>query len=815
MTALGLDFRQGLRRLTQHPGVTTLSVLTLALAIGATTAIFSVVYGVLLQPLPYPASNRLMAVAEINHRGTYSRLADPNFDDFQDRNRSLSTMARYASYTASVSGGLEPTRSLVGAVSRDFFKTLGVTPAVGRAFGPDDTHVGAAPVALVSHKYWTLTLGGASDLSSAHLKIEDRIYSVVGVMPAGFAFPANTDVWLPTELDPENTSRTSHNFSAIGRLRDGVTVEDARADLSAIAKDIIRKATTDKGDYLLADATVVPLQDFITGRTGSTLYILLGAVFFLLLVACANVTNLLLSQAAARRRELAVRQALGAGRSRLVRQFIAESLVLLAISAAGGILVASAGVKGLLALAPPDLPRTGDVAMSWPVLAFAIGLAAFVAVGLGIVTALRATAGDQRQPLGESRGQAGSASSMRTGRLIIAGQVAITVVLLVGAALLGRSLMRVLSVDPGYRTAHLLAVDVSLPSAGGADGKARLATFYRDLFDRLRGLPGVDDAAAASNVPMSGGLPDGMFVAMAPEELAKTPDMSVWFQRRDRIGNADFCVASPAYFHALGIPLVRGRLFDDRDQFNQPHVAVISESLAHSRWPGQDPIGRTIEFGNMDGDMRLLTIVGIVGDTREYGLEQPPTPTVYVNLMQRPRATTTVIIRSQADLAALTTATRSVLQSVAPEVPPRFRTFEQIYSASLSARNFNLTLVSVFAGTALLLAVAGIYGVMAYTVTRRRRELGLRLALGARPGQIVRVVFDQGMITTVAGVIVGVIAALALTKLMTSLLFEVTPTDPVAFSAVVVVLCTVAALACYIPARRATLVDPAETLRQE
>jgi putative ABC transport system permease protein len=816
MSAIALDLRQGLRRLAHHPGVTVLAVATLALAIGATTAIFSVVYGVLLQPLPYPASGRLMAVAEINHRGTLSRLADPNFDDFRDRNRTFSSLAKYTSYTVSVSGGTEPTRSVVGAVSRDFFKTMGVGPSIGRPFGGDDTHVGAAPVAIVSHAYWSRYLGGATDLSSAHVRIEDRVYAVVGVMPAGFSFPVNADVWLPSELDAENQSRTSHNFSGIGRLRDGVSVADAAADLSAIARDIVRRATSEHGDYLLADATTLPLQDFITGRTGSTLYILLGAVFFLLLVACANVTNLLLSQAAARRRELAVRQALGAGRARLVRQFIAESLVLLAMSAGAGLLVASLGVKALLALAPPDLPRTGDVAMSWPVLTFAIGLAAMVAVGLGIVTALRATIGDQRQSLGEGRGQAGSASSMRAGRLIIAGQVAITVVLLVGAALLGRSLMRVLSVDPGYRTTNLLAIDVALPSASGADAKGRLATFYGDLFDRLHAIPGVEDVAAASNVPMSGGLPDGMFAVIAPEEMPKSmDDMGAWFQRKDRIGTADFCVASPAYFHALGIPLVRGRLFDEHDQFTQPHVAVISESLARARWPKANPIGRTIEFGNMDGDLRLLTIVGIVGDTREYGLEQPPQPTVYVDLLQRPRSFVTVILRSSGDPAALTSGARDVLHAVAPDVPPRFRTFEQIYSASLGARHFNLTLVTVFAVTALLLAVAGIYGVMAYTVTRRRREIGVRLALGARPGQIVRIIFDQGMTTTVAGVAVGIVAALALTRTMQSLLFGVTPTDPAAFAAVVLVLCAVAAIACYLPARRATLVDPAETLRQE
>ncbi|HKW02936.1 MAG TPA: FtsX-like permease family protein, partial [Vicinamibacterales bacterium] len=507
---------------------------------------------------------------------------------------------------------------------------------------------------------------------------------------------------------------------------------------------------------------------------------------------------------------------LGAGRGRVVRQFIAEAFVLLTLGCSAGLLVAWLGIDALLALAPPDLPRLDEVSLSWPVLAFAMGLSAIVAIGLGFVTAARATRRDPRETLTDaSRGQVG-ASSQRTGRTIVVAQLATTVVLLVGAALLGRSLLQVLSVDPGFRTDGIIAMDLGLPDSEDPGAKARLSAFYADIFEKLRAIPGVEDVAAANAVPMDGGLPDGLFTVITPQEApSKMEDVRRLFQQKERTGTADFCAASPAYFHALGIPLVRGRLFDDRDQLGQPHVAVINQALARSRWPNEDPIGRTIEFGNMDGDLHPLTIVGIVGDTHEYGLEQAPRPTMYVNLMQRPRFSTTVVLRTGADVGTVTAAARRVLHDVAPDVPPRFRTFAQIYAASLGARRFNLTLVGVFAATALILAVAGIYGVMAYNVARRRREIGVRIALGATTGDVLRNILGQGLVTITIGVVAGVLGALALTRWLQSMLFGVTPTDPVAFAAVVAVLVVVATLACYVPARRGTRINPVEALRQE
>ena len=812
--AIPAALRHAIRVHTKNPGTTTIAVLTLALAIGATTAIFSVVYGVLLRPLPYPDPDRLMAIWEINHRGTYSRLADPNFADFRDRSRSFSSIAKFTSYITSIVGGPEPTRTTIAAVSKEFFTVLAVQPSIGRTFTPDDARVGADPVAIVSHRYWVQSMGSTSTLTNVHLRVEDRLYSVVGVMPAGFQFPANVDLWMPAELDPEHTSRTSHNYQAIGRLRDNITAARASAEISGLARAIVR-SSPEQGEYLMVDATAVALRTSLTGRVGSTLYVMLGAVFFLLLVACANVTNLLLAQAAARQRELAIRHALGAGSRRLAGQFVMEALVLLMTSYAAGLLIAWLGVNALLSLAPANLPRLDDVSMNGAVLVFGMGLSAVTALVLGLVIAARAARRDPREALVDGARTQTGASGQRIGRILVTAQIAITVVLLIGAALLARSLMRVLSVDPGFRTDGIVAMDLAVPYSEDPMAKARLVPFYADLFDRLRAIPGVEQVAAARAVPLDGGLPDGQFMIIAPRDAPKSmQELVSRFRSGAPVGTADYSAVSPAYFQALGIPLLRGRLFDQHDGTSAPHVAVISESLARSRWAGADPIGATIEFGNMDGDLRPITIVGIVGDTRMYGLDRPARSTIYVNLAQRPSFTTTVVVRSAGDLQPVVAAARRTLREMAPDVPPRTRTFEQIYAASLGERHFNLTLVASFAATALLLAVAGIYGVMSYTVAQRRREIGVRVALGATRGQVFRIVVGEGLITTSMGVLVGVLGALGLTRTVAGLLFGVTPTDPLTFISVIGTLAVVALLACYIPARRAMTVEPIEALRE-
>jgi predicted permease len=818
MESILLDLRYALRVLRRSSGFTALAVLTLALAIGAATAIFSVVYGVLLRPLPYPAPDRIMAIHEVNSKGSWSPLADPNFDDFRDQNRSFQAIAKYSGVISSVSGGSQPTRSAVANVSPDFFRVFRVQPFLGRDLAAADGKQGPAPVALVSYGYWKQYLGSSTDLSQLHLKADNQVFSVIGVLPDGFQFPAATALWLPADLEGESPSRTSHNYDAVARLRDGVTVEQARGDIRAIAQRI-RETSTEKNEYLLKDAAVVPLQESMTGKARSALLILLGAVGFLLLVACANVANLLLAQASARTRELAIRSALGATQARLVRQYLTEALLLSLAGGGLGILAAFAGVATLLSLAPRSLPRLENVSIDGPVLLFALLLSTAVAMGLGAFTALRATSMNVREGLGEGgREQAGSQGGQRVGRVIVAAQIAITLVLVVGAGLLGRSLMKVLEVDPGFRVDKIITMDVSLPWVQWDDqkGKATLAIFYANLIDRLQRIPGVENVGATNVLPMDGELPDGMFMLMTPEELPKTPEgFAPFFEQKERLGTADFNVATADYFKILGIPLVRGRFFNDGDGPDATHVAVISESLARERWPGQDPLGHTIEFGNMDGDLRLLTIVGVVGDVHEYGLDSPPRPTVYVDLFQRPRPAIGVTMLTGADTQAVTSAAREILRELNPEIPARFQTFSQLYSASLGSRRFNLILIAFFGAVALLLAVAGVFGVMAYSVSRRTREIGVRVALGATYHDVVAMIVRQGLRTVFIGVAIGLVGSLALTRTMQSLLFGVSATDPLTFAAVIVLLVVTALLACYIPARRATRVDPVVALRSE
>jgi len=818
------DLRYAARRLGRSLGSSATIIGTLALSIGATTAIFSVVHGVLLRPLPYPDPDRLVAIWEVNQRGTHSRLADPNFDDFRDQNRTFRAMAKYAAVVASVAGPAEPTRTVSAVVSRDFFTVLGVQPVLGRGFAPGDARPGAAPVLLASARYWKEHLGAPPELSAVKLRIEGRIYSVVGVMPERFEFPSKADLWLPCELDPENTSRTSHNYFGIGRLRSGVTVTQAATDLATIATRIVRGAP-EKGEYLMRSATAIPLHASETSKVRAPLYILLGAVGVLLLVGCANAVNLLLAQASARARELAVRSALGAGRGRLVRQFITEALLLSAASGLLGILLARGLLQGLLALAPAELPRLAEVTLSAAVLGFTTALTWAVAVGLGLVTALRATSDAPRATLVEGgRGSVGTERTQRVGRAIVAAQLAMTLTLLTGAGLLGRSLLEVLSVDPGFRIEHVIAMDVAVPEspAGDADPQADTARrahgsqMLTSLVSRLRALPGVEHVAAVNAVPMDGGLPDGMFLLVSPRENPTTiEEYSKLAQETARRGTADFCAASPEYFQALGIPLRRGRLFDARDGFEAPHVALVNEALARVRWPGQDPIGQTVQFGNMDGDLHLLTIVGVVGDTREYGPEEPARPTLYVNIVQRPRSAFSVVMHTGADPGQVIGAARAILHAEAPDVPPRFRTFSEIYSTSLGPRHFNLTLVATFAVTALLLAISGVYGVVSYAVAQRTREIGVRMALGAEPAAVMALVLRQGLRTTLAGLVLGVAGSFAAAHAIQSLLFGVGPSDPLTFAGVAVLLVSVAGLACYLPARRATRIDPIAALRSE
>jgi putative ABC transport system permease protein len=834
------DLRYGIRVLWRNPGFTLIAVFTLALGISATTSIFSVVYGVLLRSLPYDRPDQLVQIWEKSSKGHDMNLADLNFQDFLAQNRSLQGLAEFSAGESSVSGGSEPKRLVVASVSSDFFPIMRVSPIRGRGFAPEDQKPGAGAVALVSYSYWKQYLNSVDDLSSVMLRAENKSASVIGVLPPGFRFPDDADVWMPRELAPFLPARTAHNWEAIARLRDGVRLEQARNDLSAIAGGI-KKQYGDNAD--LVAASVVPLQDALTSTVRPSLLILLGAVGFLLLVACANVMNLLLAQAAARESELAIRAALGASRGRMVRQFMAETLLLSLAGGVIGVLAAIWGVHWLLRLAPPETPGMAGVSMNLPVLFFSFGLCLVVALGLGTFTALRGGSDDIRTTLAE--GGKGSGGSFRTqiiGRSIVVMQLAITMTLLIGAGLLGRSLMRVLSVDPGFRTEHVVTLDLALPSAFAPDMKVRRVQFLNNLLTRLRALPGVEDVGGTNALPLATGVSSyGGFAVLNPQQLSprmldvlnRSAQGNVWddkalakdlndffvplFHDPKQGGSADYASVSEGYFRSLGIPLLRGRLFEDRDTMDAPHVALISESLARERWPNEDPIGRTIEFGNIDGDLRLLTVIGVVGDVREASLEQPPRPTIYVNYRQRPQATYrfSAVVRTAGDPASVIASARKIVRDLDPDVPPGTSSFTTIFAASTSGRRFNLILFGIFAGTALLLAVAGIYGVLAYSVTRRTREMGVRMALGASAGNVMRLVLGQAAITTTVGVFLGLVGAFILMRFLQSMLFEVGAADPLTFAAVALLLFAVALLAAYLPARRATKVDPIVALRYE
>ncbi len=802
MATLWQDVRYGVRMLLKRPGFTVAAVISLALGIGACTAIFSVVDAVLLRSLPYTEPDRIVQLHELSSKGTEMRVADPNFQDVRARSRSFESLAQYTGEVVmTVTGGSEPVQSRVRVASGDFFRVFGVPPLAGHTFLPEESKAGGSAVAVVSYGFWQRLLGGKTDFTGTTLNIDNQSFTVAGVMPPEFDFPERTEIWIPIEAFPPSaagaTSRTAHNWWVIGRLRSGVSLEEARAEISATGKQLKQEYGK---DIDAVDMALVPLHEGLVRNVRRALLLIAGAVGLLLLIACANVANLLLARAVERGKELAVRTALGATRFRLARQFITESVLLTLIAAALGTLLSLWGVDLLVGL-NEYLPRGREISVDLRALTFTIGLSLLTAVILGLVPALRSTDTDLQANLKEaSRGQSAAAVSSRLRGLLVISQVALTLVLLIGAALLGKSFVELLRVDPGFRPESVVAMDVSFSFPKNEEQQQRLTRFHGQLLERLNRLPGVIAAGGVDSLPLTQSGADGTFL------IDNNPTNT---------GYADYRQASAGYFAALGIPLLRGRFFEQSDRSDSPHVAVISQSLARKYWPNEDPIGKRIQFGNMDGDERLLNIIGVVGDVHER-LDANVSPTVYAYSLQRPlKSNFSFVVRANTDTTALVSGMRREVQALDRELPANFRTLEQVVSSSLDSRRFSLILFGVFASVALLLAITGIYGVMSYSVTQRTHEMGIRIALGAQGKDVLKLILGHGMTLTLLGVAVGLGGAFAVTRLMASLLYGVSTTDPLVFAGIALLLVLVALVACLIPAWRATKVDPMIALRYE
>jgi ABC-type antimicrobial peptide transport system permease subunit len=823
MDAVLKDIRVGIRSLLKRPGFTSIAILTLALGIGASTAIFSVVDGVLLRPLPYPSAEQIVQLREVSARGGRMAFAEPNFVDLRARSHTFEGVAQYSGSLTTVNGGSEPVRALAYSVSADFFNVVGVTPIIGRTFSPDESRAGGAPVAVVSYGFWQRLLGARADLSGTTLQLMDKNVTVIGVMPQGLGFPQSAEIWVPREMFPGEISRSAHNWSVVARMRPNVSEDQARAEVSAIGKQLKQENGKDMD---AVEFTLVPQQEYMVGNVRSPLIMILVAVGFLLVVACVNVANLLLAQATTRQRDFAVRTALGATRFRLARQFITENLLLVLAAGALGIVLSFWGVKLLLGLNQQSLPRITEIGVDARTIAFTLGLCLVIATVLGFVPLLRFSVRDLERTLRETGTGARGFAGRHLRSFLVVAQMALTLVLMIGAGLLARSFYQLLQIDPGFRTEGAVAMALSLPSSRmdekrykqfmqsytrlmeqgiAPDENVELTAeeegqrrFQNQLLERLASVPGMTASGVISYLPLSGDGPDGNFL------INNNPALK---------GHADYRLASSGYFAALQIPLLRGRMFDASDGPNSPHAAVVSQSLVQKYWPNEDPLGKTIQFGNMDGDLHLLHVVGVVGDVHGDALDQSPAPTVYGNALQRlPSSSYTVVARGQTDVIP---AMREVVRGLDPQLPVKFRTLDEIFSSSLDRQRFSLVIFGVFGVAALLLAAMGIYGVTSYAVAQRTQEIGIRMALGAQMPDVLKLVLRSAMSLVLVGAVLGLAGAYAATRVMSSLLFGVTPTDLATFIAVPLVLFVVALMASLVPARRATKVDPLVALRYE
>ncbi|HXU69647.1 MAG TPA: ABC transporter permease [Polyangia bacterium] len=808
MEGFGKDVRFALRMLRRTPGVSAAAIVALALGIGANTAIFSVVDGVLLRPLPYPNSSQLVSIRwHYPSLGRPAALSYPEYKDLLAQSRTLANAAVYEQLDANLEGtGSAPERVSAGVASATLFPTLGVAPMLGRNFTAEEERRGSDQVAILTYATWRDRFGADQKVVGRSLTLDGLAYRIVGVLPAGFRFGGVDELWIPLSTsNPQVSERGSHWLRVVGRSKAGVTPAQLDQDLTAISMRTIEgNPRSYRADYRLVEK---PLIAQVVGDVQLALWVLLGAVALVLLIACANVANLLLARATARRREMALRTALGARRLRLVRQLLTESL-LLAIAGGGlGVLLASWGVDGLLALAPDALPRAHDVALDGRVLAFTLVLTAATGVAFGLIPALSASRPDLQGALRDGA-RGASAARGRLKRTLVVAELALSLVLLVGTGLMLRSFLALRSVDPGIRPDHVLTLRAALSTPKGeptTEERLRWVAWFARATDRLAALPGVRSAAAADILPLDGN--DSRYTFELPGQAGMAAV---------DLPHEEVRQVTPGYFETLGVRLVRGRFFAASDDAQAPPVVVVNETLARRYWPNEDPIGKRLKLHH-DTTPAWATVVGVAGDVRGFGLDEPAHGELFLPYAQmRDSSGMTVVVRSDGDAKALAASARAAMAELDATQPIYdVQPMSELVASSLAQRKFALVLMLLFAGAALLLTAVGIYGVMSYTVAQRTQEIGIRVALGAQPSSVLRMVIGDGMRLCAIGLGIGLGAALGLTRLLASLLYGVSTSDGLTYAAIAGVLAGVALVAIAIPARRATRVDPMLALRAD
>lgn len=803
MTALWQDVRYGARMLIGQPGFTLVAIITLALGIGANSAIFSVANAVLFRPLPFHQPDRLVMIWEQHPKefsGESISVTAPDFLYWREHNQSFESLAAIAGRTYSLTGAGEPERLSGLAVSASLFSLLGIRPSIGRGFLAEEEQSGKDQVALISYGLWQRRFGSSASVIGEQITLSGKSYEIIGVMPQGFQIPTGQpDLLVPlpfTARDAEN--RGAHMLRTIGRIKPEVSIDQAQTEINELMNRLGEEYPQSNAGWT---APLVPLQEQGVTEARPALLVLLGAVGFLLLIACANVANLLLARSVARSREFAVRVALGAGRWRLARQLFTESLLLTVCGGALGLAAAVWCIDFFTRLGPSDIPRLEQASLDWRVIFFTIAIMVVTAGLSSLAPVIRSFRVNLNESLKE--GGRGSSKGLRGLRAILVFQIGLALVLLVGAGLLIRSYSRLTSVDPGVKTDNVLTMYISLPASKYGDDHRR-AEFFQNIVARVSSLPGIESAAVTQNLPLAR---SSFFFVLSVEGVPDPPPGEPRLE-------AEFHPISPDYFRTLGIPLLKGRAFDERDSENANPVIIISDSMARRYFSDRDPIGRKIHI--LANDQPPREIVGVVGEVRHFGLDKKTAEEMYVPYQQFAPFTGVLVARTTASPLSMVGSIKEQVWAVDSDQPVfRIGTMEQIFSESVSSQRFNTLLIAVFAAVALLLASIGIYGVMSYSVNQTAHEIGIRLALGAQSQDIIRMVAGKGLVLALAGIGLGIVGAFAMTRLLSSMLFEVSATDTTTFVAVSALLVFVALGACYLPARRATKVDPMTALRCE